>query len=74
MREAVERVLNDVRQALRLHAGGIELVDIEEGRGIVKVRLTGTCDGCALSHITLKRGVETALCQAIPEVREVIAV
>jgi len=74
MREAVERVLDNVRLALRLHAGGIELVDIEEARGIVKVRLTGTCDGCALSNITLKQGVETALCKAIPEVREVIAV
>lgn len=74
MREAVERVLDNVRQALRLHAGGIELVEIVEPQGIVKVRLTGTCDGCALSHITLKRGVETALCQAIPAVREVIAV
>ena len=74
MREAIEKVLDQVRVALRLHAGGIELVDIEAERGIVKVRLTGTCDGCALSNITLKRGVETALCQAIPEVREVIAV
>lgn len=74
MREAVEKVLDNVRQALRLHAGGIELVEIVEPQGIVKVRLTGTCAGCALSHITLKRGVETALCQAIPAVREVIAV
>lgn len=74
MREAVENILDQVRQALKLHAGGIELVDIEPERGIVKVRLTGTCDGCALSEVTLKRGVETALCKAIPEVREVIAV
>ncbi len=74
MREAVERVLNTVRQTLRLHAGGIELVDINAELGIVKVKLTGTCDGCALSNITLKRGVEAALCQAIPEIREVIAV
>ncbi len=74
MREAVEKVLDQVRVALRLHAGGIELVDIEPERGVVKVRLTGTCDGCALSNITLKQGVESALCQAIPEVREVIAV
>ncbi len=74
MREAVERVLGNVRQALRLHAGGIELVEIIEDKGLVKVRLTGTCEGCALSQITLKNGVEAALCQAIPEVREVIAV
>jgi Fe-S cluster biogenesis protein NfuA len=74
MRDAVENVLETVRKTLRLHAGGIELVDIDESQGIVTVHLTGTCDGCALSQITLKRGVETALCQAIPEIREVIAV
>ncbi|MFZ2681910.1 MAG: NifU family protein [Patescibacteria group bacterium] len=74
MREAVEKVLESVRQALKLHAGGIELVEILEATGVVKVRLTGTCHGCALSDITLKTGVETALCQAIPEVRQVIAV
>ena len=74
MRDAVEKVLDNVRQALRLHAGGIELINVEESKGIVTVHLTGTCDGCALSEVTLKRGVETALCQAIPEVREVIAV
>lgn len=74
MRDAVEAVLEQVRKALKLHAGGIELVDIDEKAGRVCVRLTGTCDGCALSEITLKHGVETALCKAIPEVREVVAV
>ena len=74
MRAKVEQVLDRVRVALRLHAGGIELVEIVEAEGLVKVRLTGTCDGCALSQITLKRGVEAALCQAIPEIRAVIAV
>ncbi len=74
MREAVEKILDQVRLTLRLHAGGIELVDIDEERGIVRVHLTGTCDGCALSEVTLKRGVETALCRALPAVREVIAV
>ncbi len=74
MRAEVERILDSVRLALKLHAGGIELVDLDEATGQVKVRLTGTCDGCALSQVTLKRGVEAALCKAIPQVREVIAV
>lgn len=74
MHEAVERVLATVRQSLKLHAGGIELVAVEPETGLVKVRLTGTCHGCALSDITLKQGVEAAICRAIPEVRSVIAV
>ncbi|MBP9827722.1 NifU family protein [Patescibacteria group bacterium] len=73
MREKVEAVLEDVRKALRLHAGGIELVSLDEAAGRVEVRLTGTCDGCALAKVTLKQGVETALARAIPEIREVVA-
>lgn len=73
-REAVEKVLELVRQSLRLHAGGIELVEIDETRGRVTVRLTGSCIGCAMSTVTMKRGVEVALCEAIPGIEEVIAV
>ena len=74
MRAEIERVLDTVRLALKLHAGGVELVDVDEAEGRVKVRLTGTCEGCALSQVTLKRGVEVALCKAIPQIREVVAV
>lgn len=72
MYDAVERVLIEVRKALGLHGGGIELVEVEEATGTVKVRLTGTCVGCSLSSITLKRGVEEALCRNIPQVRQVV--
>jgi Fe-S cluster biogenesis protein NfuA len=74
MRQAIEAVLDQVRKALRVHAGGIELVSVEEEKGRVSVRLTGMCVGCALSEVTLKKGVEVALCDAIPAIREVIAV
>lgn len=59
---------------LRLHRGGIELVDLDEPSGRVHVRFKGTCVGCPLSQMTLKMGVEAALQDAIPEIREVIAV
>lgn len=74
MRQAIEAVLENVRKALRLHAGGIELVDVDEGSGVVKLRLTGTCEGCGLKDITLKNGVEVALCENVPGITEVIAV
>jgi Fe-S cluster biogenesis protein NfuA len=74
MKEAVEAVLENVRIALKMHAGGIELVDIDEAEGVVKVRLTGTCDGCGLAEVTLKKGVEVALCEAIPGITSVVAV
>ncbi len=74
MEERVREVLKNVAEALKLHAGGIELVSCDGGRGEVVVRLLGTCAGCGLSQITLKEGVEAALVRAIPEVRSVRAV
>lgn len=72
-REKVEEVLESIRPALRFDGGDVELVDIGED-GTVYVRLMGACSGCAMSLMTLKGGIEQRLKQAIPEVKEVIAV
>jgi len=74
MREDIERVLDQIRPALRLDGGGIELVDVDEISGVVHVRLQGACRGCPMSQMTLKMGVEAALCDAVPGVKEVVAV
>ena len=42
--------------------------------GVVKVRLTGACGGCPMSQMTLKMGIEKALKQEVPELKEVVAV
>ena len=74
MEDRVKEVLKSVETALKLHAGGIELVSCSAETGEVVVRLLGTCAGCGLSGITLKEGVEAALVRAIPEIRSVRAV
>jgi Fe-S cluster biogenesis protein NfuA len=72
-REKVEEVLESIRPALRFDGGDVELVDIGED-GTVYVRLMGACSGCAMSLVTLKGGIEQRLKQAIPEIKEVVAV
>lgn len=74
METQVKEVLRSVESALKLHAGGIELVSCDETSGEVVVRLLGTCAGCGLAEITLKEGVEAALVRAIPAIRSVRAV
>ncbi|OGC95072.1 MAG: hypothetical protein A2W25_04730 [candidate division Zixibacteria bacterium RBG_16_53_22] len=74
MREKVIEVLKSVRAALQADGGDIELVDIIEDEGIVKVRLTGACQGCPMSQMTLQMGVERVVKQRIPEVKRVVAV
>lgn len=72
--QRIEAVLAQVRPALRLDGGGIELIKFDSATGAVHVKLQGACVGCAMSQITLKMGVEAALQDAIPEVTEVISV
>ena len=72
--QKIEQVLAQVRPALRLDGGGIELIKFDPATGAVHVKLQGACVGCAMSQITLKMGVEAALQDAIPEITEVISV
>ena len=73
MREKVEAVLANIRPALQLDGGDVELVDVDD-QGVVKVRLMGACGGCPMAPMTLKNGIEKTLKELIPEVKEVIAV
>jgi Fe-S cluster biogenesis protein NfuA len=74
LRSRIERVLEEqVRPDLQSDGGGIELVGIDQDR-IVQVRLTGACQGCSSSIITLSMRVEATLKAAVPEIRFVEAV
>jgi Fe-S cluster biogenesis protein NfuA len=71
-KEQVEAALGKIRPALVADGGDIELVDVKEG--VVSVRLVGACAGCPMSQMTLKNGVERALKESIPDVKEVVSV
>ncbi|MBI5370330.1 NifU family protein [Candidatus Uhrbacteria bacterium] len=71
--QQIEQVLEQIRPALRLDGGGIELVRFDEATGTVYVRMRGACVGCPMSEITLKMGVEAALQDVLPQVMQVIA-
>ena len=73
MRERVKEAIESVRGYLQADGGDIELVDVEEAEGIVKVRLMGACGSCPMSQMTLQHGVEKVLKQRVPEVKQLIA-
>ena len=54
------------------HGGSVEMVDYN-GR-VLKVRLGGACEGCALSMVTLHGWVEGTVRQFFPQVEQVVAV
>ncbi len=72
MKERVEKALENIRPSLQADGGDIKLIDVEDG--VVKVSLTGACSGCPMSTMTMKFGVEKAIKEIVPEVKEVIMV
>jgi Fe-S cluster biogenesis protein NfuA/nitrite reductase/ring-hydroxylating ferredoxin subunit len=65
--ERVERALIKVRPYLGSHGGDVELLGVTD-EGVVRLRLKGSCDGCASSAVTLKLAVETAIEEAAPDI------
>ncbi|TSB48208.1 NifU family protein [Alkalicoccobacillus porphyridii] len=68
MIEEVQEVLEKLRPFLLRDGGDVELVGVEDG--IVRVRLLGACGSCPSSTITLKAGIERALLEEVPGVKE----
>ena len=54
------RVLQQVRPYIQADGGDVELVDIADN-GVVFVRLTGNCIGCASAGVTIFDGIQAAL-------------
>jgi Fe-S cluster biogenesis protein NfuA len=65
----VKAIIEELRPFLQADGGDIEFVDMKDS--VVYVRLVGSCIGCPSSTMTLKAGVETRICEAVPEVKSV---
>lgn len=71
LRIEIEKVLDVLREGLAMHGGGVEVVDVDSEAGKVRLRLQGACVGCPMSDMTFRSGVEEALMQMIPEIKEI---
>lgn len=72
MQQQIEKALDEIRPMLARHLGNIEFVKFENG--VAYVRFLGTCQGCPLSQLTLKAGVEEVLKARVPGIIRVEAV
>jgi Fe-S cluster biogenesis protein NfuA len=69
----INSAIDEVRPYLKADGGDVELVEVT-GDLTVKVRLTGACDGCPFSIMTLRAGIEQAIRKKFPEMKELIAI
>jgi Fe/S biogenesis protein NfuA len=69
--EKVQQLLAEqVNPALAAHGGYAELVGVDDTK--VFITMGGGCQGCAVSAMTLRDGIERSIRENIPEVTDVI--
>ncbi|MGI6320031.1 MAG: NifU family protein [Bacteroidales bacterium] len=69
-KELESKVINVIEQLkpyLQADGGDIRFVELTD-ENVVLVELQGACGSCPHSQITLKKGVETAVKKAVPEI------
>lgn len=70
--EQVEVILNEkIRPALKLHAGGIEVIKFDDKTRTLFVKMEGTCVGCGFAEDTLYGFVEEEIRTNIPDIENV---
>ncbi len=65
--DRVRAVLDgEVNPGIAAHGGAITLVDVQGTE--IYLEMSGGCQGCAMSRLTLRQGVERMIRQSVPEV------
>jgi Fe-S cluster biogenesis protein NfuA len=68
---AIQDLLDkEVNRSIAEHGGKISIVEIFEGK--LYINMSGGCQGCASSQVTLRQGFEVMLKRVAPEIEEVI--
>ena len=65
LEDRVRGALDSVRPFMEQHGGDVEVLGLDGG--VLRLRLLGTCNGCAASATTLELAVEKALEEAAPD-------
>lgn len=73
MKDEILKALDSIRPFLQADSGDVELVEVSDD-GIVTVKLTGACEICPMSVMTLRAGIERSLQRQVPGIRRVEAV
>ena len=68
--QKIIEVIEKLKPFLIMDGGNLEYIKYENN--IVYVKLSGACANCQMLDFTLKDGIETAIKEKVPQVKEVI--
>jgi len=70
LEERVVQALDSVRPYMESHGGDVELLGVDDG--VARLKLQGSCHGCAASASTLELAIKKALDETAPDLLDVV--
>jgi Fe-S cluster biogenesis protein NfuA len=68
---AIQDLLDkQVNRSIANHGGKISIVEVRQGK--LFITMSGGCQGCASSQVTLRQGLEVMLKRVAPEIEEIV--
>ena len=58
----------EVNPALEDHGGFITIEDFDESTNNLKIKMGGGCQGCSMSRMTLRSGIENHMRENFPDI------
>ena len=69
----VDRVLDELRPYIHSHGGEVNVLEVTE-EGIARLQMVGSCNGCPMSMLTMRLGIERLLAEKLPQLKGAEAV
>ena len=65
--------MSRIRPFVQDDGGDVQFVSFDEGRGVLTLRMMGSCSGCPSTGNTLKNGILKMMNYYIGEVKDVVS-
>jgi len=69
----VDRALEGIRPYIHSHGGEVNVLEITAD-GIARLQMVGSCNGCPMSMLTMRLGIERLLAEKVPQLKGAVAV
>jgi Fe-S cluster biogenesis protein NfuA len=69
----IDEALNEVRPYLAVDGGNVEVIDVTDEYKVL-IKWLGNCEGCNMSSMTMRAGIEATLRANMPEITAVEAI
>jgi len=66
LEEQVDRVLDDMRPYIHSHGGEVNVLEVTEDK-VARIQMLGSCNGCPMSMLTMRLGIERLLAEKMPQ-------